>query len=133
MTVQDQNTPRTNDDICNTLGNLGASSRSTEDIACLHSQPSTEQGIGLLVGSPIGDDTVCDTEILDYDSDEACAPPHGALVSSEPAPTAMDAGNATASVVEPEPQEAENFGWSQRRNIEVSAPAPGQLKYFEIE
>jgi hypothetical protein len=34
-----------------------------------------------------------------------------------------------SSVVEPEPQGAETFGWS--RNVEVSAPAPGQLKYFE--
>ncbi len=34
-----------------------------------------------------------------------------------------------SSVVEPEPQGAETFGWSRSRNIEVSAP--GQLKYFE--
>jgi hypothetical protein len=33
------------------------------------------------------------------------------------------------SVVEPEPHGAETFGWS--RKIKVSAPAPGQLKYFE--
>ncbi len=25
---------------------------------------------------------------------------------------------------------ARTFGWSQSRNIEVLAPAPGQLKYF---
>jgi hypothetical protein len=34
--------------------------------------------------------------------------------------------DATISVVEPEPQGAGTFGWS--RNIEVSAPTPGQLK-----
>jgi hypothetical protein len=35
------------------------------------------------------------------------------------------------SVVELEPHGAETFGWSRSRNIEVSAPASGQLKYFE--
>jgi hypothetical protein len=34
-------------------------------------------------------------------------------------------------VAEPEPAGAETFGWSRSRNIEVSAPAPGQLKYLK--
>jgi hypothetical protein len=35
------------------------------------------------------------------------------------------------SVVEPEPQGAGTFGWSQSQNIEVLALAPGQLKYLK--
>jgi hypothetical protein len=32
------------------------------------------------------------------------------------------------SVVEPETQGAGTFGWSRSRNVEVPAPAPGQLE-----
>jgi hypothetical protein len=38
-------------------------------------------------------------------------------------------GRQNSRVAEPEPAGAETFGRSQ--NIEVSAPAPGQLKYLK--
>jgi hypothetical protein len=43
--------------------------------------------------------------------------PHEALVST-----------VLTSIVEPEPQGAETFGWSQSQYNEFSAPAPGQTK-----
>jgi hypothetical protein len=77
------------------LANIrGCSSSSTGDITASHSGSQPEYGIELLIaGSPISDDIIVDTEILDYESDDASQTERGRLVPAEREPTAMDTSN----------------------------------------
>jgi hypothetical protein len=76
------------------VSNLGCSSSSAGDITASYNGSQTESGIELLIaGSPISDDIVVDTEILDYESDDSSLPEGRKLVTADGQPTAMDTSN----------------------------------------
>jgi hypothetical protein len=75
-------------------GLQGNTSSSVGDIPASYTSSETEHGIELLIaGSPISDNTVIDTEILDYESDDSSSPDGGKLATAVGQPTAMDTSN----------------------------------------